>query len=124
MNNYELGILGQDKVLEIYLEQGYTLVTQNFNYYQTEKEGELDLILEKANKLTVVEVKTRSNDKFGDAALQITKKKLLCIYKSYQGFVKKYPRYALYFVQMDLATVQDGEVKIYPNCYSFEGLMR
>jgi putative endonuclease len=124
MTNYELGIIGQDKVLEMYLEQEYILVTQNFNYYQAEKEGELDLIFEKGNKLTIVEVKTRSNDKFGDAALQITKKKLLCIYKSYQGFVKKYPNYGLYFVQMDLATVQDGVVKIYPNCYSFEGLMR
>jgi Holliday junction resolvase-like predicted endonuclease len=124
MNNYELGILGQEKVLEMYLEQSYILVAQNFNYYQTEKEGELDLIFEKGNKLTIVEVKTRSNDKFGDAALQITKKKLLCVYKSYQGFVKKYPNYAMYFVQMDLATVQDEVVKIYPNCYSFEGLMR
>ena len=124
MNNYELGIMGQEKVLQMYLDQGYTLVTQNFNYYQSEKEGELDLILEKVNKLTIVEVKTRSNDKFGDAALQITKKKLMCVYKSYQGFVKKYPQYSVYFVQMDLATVQEGETKIYPNCYSFEGLMR
>lgn len=124
MTNYELGIMGQEKVLELYVEQGYNLITQNFNYYQSEKEGELDLIFEKGNKLTIVEVKTRSNDKFGDAALQITKKKLLCVYKSYQGFVKKYPNYAMYFVQMDLATVQEGEVKIYSNCYSFEGLMR
>ncbi len=124
MNNYELGIMGQEKVLQMYLDQGYALVTQNFNCYQTEKEGELDLILEKGNKLTIVEVKTRSNNKFGDAALQITRKKLLCVYKSYQGFVRKYPRYAVYFVQMDLATVQESETKIYPNCYSFEGLMR
>lgn len=111
-------------VLTQYLNLGYELVTQNFNYYQSEKLGEIDLIFLKNNRLYLVEVKTRKNENFATTLEQITNKKLKCIYKSYQGFIKKNPIFRNLYVHFDLATVVDSEIKIYPNCYSFESLFR
>jgi putative endonuclease len=122
MNNHELGKHGEDLALDYYLENGYELLEQNFNYYIHEKVGELDLIMLKNNKLYLVEVKTRSNTSYGEILEQITRKKLKCIYKSYQGFLKKYPGLNEYFVQFDVVTVLGDKVTIYPDACSFEGI--
>ena len=124
MNSTEIGAIGESLVLEKYESDGYTLVARNFNYYQSEKIGEIDLILEKNRRLYLVEVKTRNNSTLRIILEQITRKKLSCIYTSFQGFVKKYPMYATYFVQLDVAAVVDDQILIYPNCYSFESLMQ
>ena len=122
MNNIELGQYGEDLALQKYLDAGYELVAQNFNYYIHEKVGEIDLIMIKDNRLYLVEVKTRSNNSYGQVLEQITRKKLQCIYKSYLGFLKKFPGLNEYFVQFDVSTVIDGKVTIYPNAASFEGI--
>jgi putative endonuclease len=122
MTNVELGQLGEKLVLEKYLNDGYELLKQNFNYYESEKLGEIDIILIKGNRLYLVEVKTRTSEAFGDILSQITKKKLRCVYKSYLGFVKKNTKFQNYFVQFDVATVLGDKVDIYPNAVSFEGV--
>ena len=123
-NTSQIGKYGEDIALEKYQEMGYTLVTKNFNYYQGDKIGEIDLIVEKNNILHLVEVKLRKNENFANTLEQITKKKLSCIYKSYLGFVKKYPKYNQYFVQLDVVTIVNNDIQIYQNCYSFESIIK
>ena len=123
MNNYELGQIGQKLVLLKYIEDGYELIADNFNYYMSEKVGEIDIILTKENRLYLVEVKTRTSKAFGDILSQITRKKLRCVYKSYLGFLKKNTKFQNYFVQFDVATVLGEEINIYPNAVSFEGVL-
>jgi putative endonuclease len=122
MTNVEIGQLGEELVTKMYVEDGYELITTNFNYYMSEKVGEIDIILVKENRLYLVEVKTRTSEAFGDILSQITKKKLRCVYKSYLGFVKKNTKFQNYFVQFDVATVLGDKVDIYPNAVSFEGV--
>ena len=122
--NQIIGKNGEQQATNYYLAEGYEIVAQNWNYYLGDKIGEIDLIVKKDNILVFVEVKTRTNDKFGDPALQITKKKLTCIYKSYQGFIKKHPEFRKLFVRMDLVAITGTELTVYKNCYSFEGIMR
>ena len=119
----QIGQNGEQIVLDYYIANGWTLIAKNFNYYQKEKIGEIDLIMLKNNRLYLVEVKTRKDQSFAMVLEQITRKKLQCIYKSYQGFLCRFPYYKNSFVQLDVATVVgDGnEVKVYSNCYSFEG---
>ena len=123
MTNVELGQFGEKLVLEKYLEDGYELVKQNFNYYEYEKLGEIDIILVKENRLYLVEVKTRTSEAFGEILSQITRKKLRCVYKSYLGFIKKNTKFQNYFVQFDVATVLGEVINIYPNAVSFEGVI-
>ena len=122
MTNVEIGKLGEELVTKMYVNNGYELIAQNFNYYMCEKVGEIDIILVKENRLYLVEVKTRTSEVFGNILSQITKKKLSCVYKSYLGFIKKNIKFQNYFVQFDVATVLGDEVNIYPNAVSFEGV--
>ncbi len=120
MTTTEIGQLAENLVLNWYLEQGYILVVKNFNYYQSDKIGEIDLIMSKDKRLFLVEVKARKNQNFALVLEQITRKKLLCLYKSYQGFVRRYPSYSNWSVQFDAAILVDKKLNIYSNCYSFD----
>jgi len=74
MNSKQLGAHGEKIAKEFLLKKGLEFVTQNFHA----QGGELDLIFrDKENdEYVFVEVKTRRNEKFGDALTSITKSKL------------------------------------------------
>jgi Holliday junction resolvase-like predicted endonuclease len=124
-HNYTLGRAGEEIIAQLYIQEGYELIARNFNFYSTSKIGEIDLIFFKNDKLYLVEVKTRSKteeaQKYGSSASQIMQKKMRALYKSYQAFVKKYRQYSNCNAQFDLACIYDGNVKVIPNAYRFDG---
>jgi len=123
--HYELGKTGEDQALENYLERGYNLVIKNFQYYRDGRAGrlgEIDLILEKNNKLYLVEVKTRSDNSFGSPQEQVTKSKLMYLYKTWQYFILKNPKYKSYFCQFDLVSITGKKLEIIQNAYNFDSL--
>ena len=124
-HNYTLGRAGEESIAQYYLQNGYELITRNFNFYSTNKIGEIDLIFKKDQKLYLVEVKTRTKaeeaQKYGSSASQIMQKKMRAFYKSYQAFIKKYKQYSKFNAQFDLACIYDGNIKIIPNAYGFDG---
>ena len=73
-----------EQVAEKYLNnRGYKTVTKNFH----SQGGEIDLIMKNANNIFVfVEVKTRSNSKFGTAKDSITTKKIEKMLNAIQRF--------------------------------------
>ncbi len=125
INNFEIGRVGEDKALKKYNEDGFCLVAQNFEYYKKGGQGrvgEIDLIVQKDNLIVMVEVKTRTNNKFGNIAEQVTRTKLLNLYKAYQFFLLKNPQFRDYKWRFDVVTIQNDELKIIKNAYSFDGL--
>ena len=80
----ELGRRGENIALKYYQAKGYKKVYQNFST----RYGELDLVLRKNQAILVVEVKTRTSDKFGYGEESISNKKLNSIEKSYQMLAK------------------------------------
>ena len=60
-NNKEIGRWGEKKAKLFLEENGYDIITENFQV----KQGEIDLIVKKENFLVFVEVKTRKNNFFG-----------------------------------------------------------
>ena len=62
-----------EKTAATYLEsKGYKIIERNYRC----KLGEIDLIAEKDNLIVFVEVKTRSNDKFGKGFESVVHKKI------------------------------------------------
>jgi putative endonuclease len=125
--NFEIGRKGENLVFEEYKKLGFDLIVKNFEYRmlnQVGRLGEIDLVLlSKTKKLVVmVEVKTRSNENFGQIVEQISKQKLKTLYNSYQFFLQKYPLYNSYFCRFDLATVKFPKktIEIIENAYNFE----
>jgi Holliday junction resolvase-like predicted endonuclease len=121
----KIGKDGENLAKLWYLGQDYQLVAENFQYFRSGvrgQNGEIDLIFAKGNRLYLVEVKSRgAGVGFGHPLDQITRPKLVFLYKTYQAFLSKYPQFRQFFVQFDAAVVIDGQIKIYPNCVSFDG---
>lgn len=63
MNNQELGQQGESTAARYLLSRGYALLEQNWRFQQKE----IDLIASKGNELIIIEVKTRQNNRFGEA---------------------------------------------------------
>ncbi|MDL2253952.1 YraN family protein [Ruminococcaceae bacterium OttesenSCG-928-I18] len=58
------GALGEEAALQWYLAEGYTLLARNYHARQ----GEIDLIVQNAETLVFVEVKTRGQNRLGTPA--------------------------------------------------------
>ncbi len=67
----DTGDRAEHLALEHLLQNGLTLVTQNYHC----KFGEVDLIVNDNNTLVFVEVRYRKNDRFGSALESVTKSK-------------------------------------------------
>ncbi len=96
MYKKSLGTRGENIAAIYYEKQGYKIIKQNFWTVL----GELDLVLSKNNKILVVEVKTRCNDKFGWGEECIGPKKLINIQQAYYSLQQ----------EMDLPEYYDIEI--------------
>lgn len=72
MNNQQLGKLGEDAAVQYLEHQGYFILKRN---YRT-RQGEIDIIAVRENRMHFIEVKTRHGGKYGQPAESITQKKI------------------------------------------------
>lgn len=76
--SYQKG-LESEKLAALYLQsKGYQLLSKNFRI----RGGEIDLIMQKGGILTFVEVKARSQTRFGSALESITRQKKRLLLRS------------------------------------------
>ncbi len=88
MSNMEIGKYGEKLAAEFLQKLGYKIIETNYKY---SKCGEIDIIALDKKDLCFVEVKTRTQDKFGSPLEAITKDKLLKILsctKAYKTDIK------------------------------------
>lgn len=69
--HYLLGINGENFAVDYLKKKGYTILEKRWRY----KNLEIDIITQKENNLIIVEVKTRSNEYFGEPYVFVDKKK-------------------------------------------------
>ncbi len=87
MSNILKGKYGENLASKYLESKGYKIIEKNYKY---SRYGEIDIIaMTKEGVLCFVEVKTRTNDKFGEPLEAITKDKLSKIYTSIQGYIKE-----------------------------------
>lgn len=100
---HEIGNMGESLAVK-YLERlGYTIIERNF----MAKQGEIDIIAREKKELVFVEVKTRTNMKFGkpvEAINEIKQKHLISTVKYY-----------LYCKQLENEFVRIDVIEIYLN---------
>lgn len=78
-----IGDFGEDIALRYLEKKGYQILDRNF----LKSFGEIDIICIKNNILTFVEVKTRKNDKFKPASLDVDYYKQERIKKTAQAYI-------------------------------------
>ena len=75
MYKKNIGNIGEEKICEYLLKNGYTILKRNYFC----RGGEIDIIAQKDMDIAFVEVKTRRGNKFGTPAEAVTKRKMEAI---------------------------------------------
>lgn len=79
----ELGKKGEQLAVTFLQKEGYLILEQNWRF----KKAEVDIIAEKNGVLAVVEVKTRSNNYFGEPQDFIKSKKIKLLVEAVDEYV-------------------------------------
>lgn len=107
-----LGKYGEAIAKKHFEDLGYILVAENYRF----ERAETDLIFRNDEKklLVFVEVKSRTNKKYGEPEESITVKKLTQMKKSAEGFIMMNPEYNEYLKRYDIAAImiENGTEKI------------
>ena len=82
----ELGKRGENLAVEYLLKNGYKIVKRNWRF----QKAEVDIIAKKENVLAVIEVKTRSNDYFGNPQDFVSPKKIKLLVRAIDEYVIKH----------------------------------
>ena len=82
---HELGKKGEDAVSNYLIQNGYKILERNYFC----KIGELDIVAMDKDEFVFIEVKTRSQNKFGNPADAVDKNKKSHIYYTAEYYVAK-----------------------------------
>lgn len=109
VNNRISGKKGEDKASVFLKEQGFSIIDQNF---YAGRYGEIDIIALKDKLLVFVEVKSRSNEKFGGGIYSITEKKKKSLRRAARFFLVKNSIYDSkdYTMRFDLILIENGTI--------------
>ena len=109
MNKRKFGIIGE-KIAQKYLKDNKYEIIEN-NYYT--RNGEIDIIASKNNYIIFVEVKTRTNEKYGKPSEAVNKIKNIHMKKSAAIFLKEnnFSRFTIRFDVIEVYMI-NGKCKI------------
>ncbi|WP_435261282.1 YraN family protein [Tenacibaculum sp. nBUS_03] len=79
----ELGKKGEELAVTFLKDKGYTILEKNYRY----QKAEVDIIAKKNNTLSVIEVKTRSTDYFGNPQDFVNPKKIKLLVAAIDNYV-------------------------------------
>jgi putative endonuclease len=87
VTNQDIGKRGEELATQFLTEQGFKILTRNFRCGK----NEIDVIIEKDNVISFVEVKTRMSDAFGNPAEAVTRAKQREITKAAECYLQQNP---------------------------------
>lgn len=102
----ELGQYGEKLALKYYQKLNYRLIIKNYSC----RYGELDLVLEKNGQITVVEVKTRSTNKFLWAEETINQQKIQHIFNAYQKLAREKHLVPFFYLEALIIQMTNGQL--------------
>lgn len=98
---HKIGRKGED-IASIYLEKiGYKIIERNFRC----KQGEIDIIAKDRNEIVFIEVKTRTNNLYGEPIEAVTEYK--------RNNILKTIKYYLYIHHLEKAFIRIDVIQIY-----------
>ncbi|MDI1351652.1 MAG: YraN family protein [bacterium] len=100
----ETGQLAEQKALDYLLKQGLTYVSRNYHC----RLGEIDLIMKDKDYLVFIEVRSRTNQQFGDGAASITYAKRQKIIKTTSFYLLKHKLCDTHPIRFDVVSI-DGK---------------
>ncbi len=99
MTNKDTGNRGEELAAQALQERGFNILERNWQY----KHWEVDIIASLENRLHFVEVKTRTNKKFGYPEESITRDKMQNLKNAAEAYQEKHPEWK--YIQFDVAAI-------------------
>ncbi|MCX6209605.1 MAG: YraN family protein [Bacteroidetes bacterium] len=99
IRNLDVGNKGENVATEYLLQNGYTIIERNWRY----KHWEIDIICSRNKKLHFVEVKTRTNKKFGNPEESINESKMNALKKGAEMYLLQNEQWTL--IQFDVVAI-------------------
>ena len=116
ISNRDLGSFGENLAKEFLIKKKFKIIDMNYHY---SKNSEIDIIASKDNILHFVEVKTRTQNIFGEPVEAITPKKLSSIYKCavfyMQNHKNNYKSFQIDAIGILLSKDKEAEFKFIEN---------
>ncbi len=88
-HNQDIGKQGEDLAVSYLIKNGFTILHRNWRFSHLE----VDIFASKNEMLHIVEVKTRTNYKYGNPEEQITNKKFKLLQDAAVIYQELYPQY-------------------------------
>ncbi len=95
----DVGKEGERLALAYFIQNGYHIIYQNWRFAH----WEIDLIASKNQVLHFIEVKTRTNSKFGFPEDEVTPKKMKFLMQSADEFLHRHPQWQR--IQYDILSI-------------------
>lgn len=102
----DLGAWGESLAAKVYEKDGYKILDKNFFNRFGKQLGEIDLIAFKPGLIVFVEVKTRTNEKFGTPAEAVDRQKRRKLIQACKYFQSINPQFANFSFRIDVAEVK------------------
>ncbi|MCA6485072.1 MAG: YraN family protein [Chitinophagaceae bacterium] len=99
MTNKDTGNMGEELAVQALEERGFNILERNWHF----KYWEVDIIASRENRLHFVEVKTRTNQKFGYPEESITRDKMQSLKNAAEAYQEKHPEWK--YIQFDVAAI-------------------
>lgn len=106
--SYGTGKQGEEVVCKYLEKNNYIILDKNFNI----RTGEIDIIAKDKNEIVFIEVKTRTNNRYGMPVEAVTEEKLKKIYRTAEYYIHKRNLYNI-SARIDVVEVFINENKYY-----------
>jgi len=113
MDRRQTGTLAENSATAFLEAQGFLIVARNY----LRRIGELDVVARAGDLLVIVEVRTRSNDRFGGAAASISRAKQRRIAATAALFLDQHLELRRCRVRFDVIVVRDGRIDWLPHAF-------
>ncbi|MDP3741084.1 MAG: YraN family protein [bacterium] len=99
------GDAGEEWVSYLYRQRGCKILARNYAVFGQKKLGELDIVCRLGRRIIIVEVKTRSSERFMSLEETINIHKQRFLRRMAKIFIQQNPKYDSYELQIDVAGV-------------------
>lgn len=113
LNHNNAGLLAEQLAETFLIKQGLTQVVHNYHC----RFGEIDLIMQDGQCLVFIEVRLRSNAKFGSAASSITHKKQQKLIATAQHYLQQHGDHACRFDAVLMNKVDSHNIEWIRNAF-------
>lgn len=107
---HEIGKLGEDLAIKYLKEKGYEIIERNFRC----KQGEIDIIAKAKEEYVFIEVKTRTNQMYGNPVDAVNNTKKKHIYSATEYYIYK-NKLENQFIRIDVLQIYIKEKRAFIN---------